>query len=531
MKARGMSNRFAPGGMVWLLGFEIKMYWRDLFGAKGDNPWPRIGLLAILGVVLLAFGFMVSSILATVDPSPNPPALMIVLTTLALGLPASLMVSQATGAVINVVYTRGDLPLLFSSPISPWTVSLSRALGVVLNVSLLYIVLLVAVFIWAPLTGALAWAPLLPTVIALAMAATAVGMLLALTMMRLIGPRHSRTVSQVLAGLLGAAFFIAAQSFNFLPEQREDAVVANGMAWLRAIEPSAWNPIWAPARAALGHWPSQLATFGLGAAFLSAATFLFSRAVSAHVAAVQGLSAAAPRRAAHTRPMRQGVMANLVRKEWRLLRRDPMLLFQISLQMAYMIPLLVVMAANLGIDPRGASAANGVFAGVCVLLAASLASSLVWLTASAEDAPELIGASPLGRGRVEAAKFIAAVTPVMVLNLAPAALFALSSPKTGLVVLLVGAAAASTAALLGVWYQRPGSRREFRRQRQSSLVAGVGQAILSLSWSGVAGLFVADLAPWAAIPLILVVITVFVLEDGRPRGARDVAIRPHAPPA
>jgi ABC-2 type transport system permease protein len=517
-----MRGPFAPGSLLWLLGFEIKLYWRGLFGTKGENPWPRVALIGFLLVLGAGAGFVGASVLSTLAPVENPSTASLILASFFLAAPASLMISQATGSVINVVYTRGDLPLLFSSPISPWAVTMSRALGVVINVCLLYLALLIFVMAWAPFVGAGAWFGLIPTVLALGMAATAFGMLLALGLMRLVGPKHARTVSQVMAGLFGAGIFIAFQSFNFLPDEREEVVIRSVIAWVRSVDTPAWNPALLPARAALGPPLAQGAWFGLALSFFACATFLFSRVLPRFVASIESIGAAKPKTKTGAKAFRSGVMANLLYKEWRLLRRDPLLLFQISLQLAYLFPLVLVMLTNISFRPDNAGPANAVFSSFCVLLLSSLGGNLAWLTASAEDAPDLIGGCPVGRGTVEAAKFFAAFVPVAALGLIPAGVFAMTSPFIGVVVFLCGAGAAASAALLGVWYQKPGNRREFRQKRQTSWTAAFGQAILAFSWSAVAGLIIGGLALWAAIPAILIAITLFVLEDGRPKGARDI---------
>jgi ABC-2 type transport system permease protein len=510
---------------LWLVGFELRIYWRGLFGVKGENPWPRIGLFCIVAVVGLGTGFLIASLLARADPIQAPDTLALILVSFALAVPASLMISQSIGAVINVAYTRADLALLFSSPVSPWVVTTSRVLGVVLNVALLYVALLLCVMAWAPFVGAVQWLGLIPAVLGIAMAATAIGILLALGLMRLVGPRRARVVSQVLAGLLGAGLFIGFQSFNFLPEEREEAAIAAALEWVRSLDTPAWNPLLLPARALIGPAWAQGLWFGLALVMLLGASWLFARVLPGFLAAVEGMATRPVRTAPGARAFQGGLMRTLVWKEWRLLARDPMLLFQIGLQLAYLVPLVVVMAINLGRSPETA-AINALYGGLCVFLAAGLAGSLAWLTASAEDAPELIAASPVRRATIETGKLIAAVAPVALLLLTPAVLIGWTAPLAGLATFAAGACAACTAALIGVWYQKPGNRREFRRQRNTSFVAGFGQFVLGGSWSAVAGLTISGLVVWAAIPLILIAITIFVLEDGRPKGARDVAVVP-----
>ena len=73
-----------------------------------------------------------------------------------------------------------------------------------------------------------------------------------------------------------------------------------------------------------------------------------ARSSAADAAAISGLGARKRRAARPVRAMRSGVMSTLVNKEWRLLRRDPLLLSQILMQLFYLIPLFLVFGTRLG---------------------------------------------------------------------------------------------------------------------------------------------------------------------------------------
>ena len=56
------------------------------------------------------------------------------------------------------------------------------------------------------------WLAFLPTLAALALIASAVGLALAVALFALIGPKRTRAVAQLLAAVIGAAFFLVSQS-------------------------------------------------------------------------------------------------------------------------------------------------------------------------------------------------------------------------------------------------------------------------------------------------------------------------------
>ena len=84
------------------------------------------------------------------------------------------------------------------------------------------------------------------------LAATGVSLALTLGLFRLLGPKRTRTASQVLATLVGAWFVICVQIYNFLPGDNKTALQAA----LNHPIPGSWadprGVLWLPARAASG---------------------------------------------------------------------------------------------------------------------------------------------------------------------------------------------------------------------------------------------------------------------------------------
>jgi ABC-2 type transport system permease protein len=506
-----------PGGFLWLLGFEAKIGLRAWTGDATKQVWTRVGVLGFTGLIALGCGYLAARGLAMVEPAQNLHTALVVGTSLVIAFFATLMMSQAILAVVNVMYTRGDLDLLLSSPVSPKSVAMARAVGVAVSVSLLYAVAIAAVLIWTPLTGAWRWLMLGPTLLSLALLMTALGMVVARFLLRLFGPRRTQVATQILTALLGAGFFIASQSFNFFNRNQSNAVATAFMDFAASVDVQPWNPLWWPARAFLGDLTAQLALIAIALGAFTLAARAFAQDLPANAAAIAAVNKAGTNSKKTTKPMQPGLVAGFMRKEWRLLRRDPLLISQVGMQMLYLLPLLISLVAATVNGGNDAVVANYMFASAFVFLASTLAGSLTWITASAEDAQELILAAPVRRRDVELGKLLAATVPVVALMIAPAIFVGMTTPHHAAIVLAGATGAAVSASLIGIWYQRPGNRREFRRQRPSSWVAAIGQIVVAIGWASTVGMAMSPLGWWALVPLVFTLGGLLVLEDSRPK--------------
>ncbi len=511
-----------PGGVLWLLSHEMRLGYRQ-WQATGKNRWVRRFFFYGLIIAALGFGgYCVARILSDIEPIPTSTALAIAGGVFALLL--SFMLSQALMLITEALYQRGDIDLLLASPLPVWRVLIVRMAAIAINVSLLYLVLTGAVFIWLPFFGGWAWMSFAPSILLLALFATGLGLIVARLLFWTIGPKSTRVFAQILAGFIGAAFFIATQLQNFTGDRDRAAMF---QALLERLTPMLGDPanvLSLPARAAFGALDAfslwAIAAVGL---YLAAVWWYASR-FAVDAASIAGLGARRRRVDGRRRRMRAGIWRSLVRKEWRLLARDPLLLSQILLQMLYLIPLFLVFATRLGDEEIGRIAVAGFSAGF-VLLVTSLAASLAWLTVSAEDAPDLIASAPVSRDRVDNAKAFAAALPAAVL-LAPPVLGTaiVVSPMAGLWLLLGGAAAILSTCLIAVWHQTPGSRKDFRRRSRGSLMLNFGRVFVSMGWIGATGLAVAGWPLAALLPAISAFGLVLALHESRPR--RDPAAIP-----
>jgi ABC-2 type transport system permease protein len=365
------------------------------------------------------------------------------------------------------------------------------------------------VFVWLPLHGGWGWMGLFPSVLALALAVTALGLVLARVLFKLLGPARTRLAAQILGSLIGAGFFLVYQ-FNIATGDR-DLLFDRVVAFTRSIDWDLDSAFFIPARAALGD-PAALAIW-LSLAFCAyaLAVWWFAAPFVADAAAVAGLGVR-KKRDTRKRRFQGGLSLTLVRKEWRLLARDPMLLVQVLLPLLYFAPLVWLQWRALDLDGVQ-GLAIGSMAGVFVYIASMLAANLVWFTVSAEDAPDLIAAAPVSRARVEYAKAFAAGSPAALLMLVPAIVVARIAPMAGVWLWLGGAAAIASTCLIGVWRQQPGSRKNFRRRTPRTLGTSFGQFFVNFCWASATGFAVGGVALLGLIPGLIAIGLLLAVQD------------------
>ncbi len=495
-----MSGLAAPGSALWLLIHELRLGWRGVWSA-GKTRRRRIlfGVLA-LGLLCGAFalGVPFALFLRRIEIGPSP--LLYAGIDFGMAVVASLMVAQGLNGATLALYERRDLDLLLSSPLSAARILTVRALAIAFGSVAIFVALATPFALSLAFVGEPRWLSIYPVLVSLALASTAVGLAVAMALFAVIGPKATRIFAQILAALIGASFFLLSQLGNLgggRGRGRAFLEHAEALATSGAFEPG--RPATWPARALLGE-PLPLLIFALtGVALFALTTTLLGRRFAADAAAAAGVASGKRRRGADDAAIggfEAGVTDVLVRKELKLLARDPFLISQVLMQLLYLIPLAFVIWRN-AFGRADATAAAGT-AGV-VFLAAQLTGNLAWITVSAEDAPDLIASSPLAKARADRAKVIAAVLPVAAAIALPILGLAVLSPVAGLAALAGAAAAGGSSALINIWHQRPGQRRDFRKSRRSSWIVSLAETGVAFSWAAAAALL-ALLQPWWLIP-------------------------------
>ncbi len=521
--------RFLPAGSaIWLLAHEMRLGWRGMGQQTADGKKAKKGAsqvaligLAIFGMAVIAIGGIGLGFLAWRFPLPQTPLVALMVTGGAFAL-FTLMLSQAINMSVQALFERRDLDLLLSSPLKPRVVLTVRAVSIALVAVMLYALLVTPFIITASLLGRPEWLGLYVLLIALAMVATTFGIMLTLGLFAAIGPRATRTTAQVLAGITGGIAFLASQMWNLTrPADEDDGAgplydAMQGILGSGLFEPG--QPLAWPMQALTGDVMALLSLGAVAIAGFAAVSIGLAPRFAANATEAVGGKAPAPPRAGADKPFAEGLTRIMVRKELRLLARDPQLVSQVVLRLIYLLPLGFVMFRDAG---SGATVAFG--GAAIVVMAGQLAGNFAWIIISAEDSPDLLGCAPIDRAAADRAKLMAALVPTLGLTGLALAGFAFLSPLAALVVVIGCVCSAASSGLIQLWQQRPEKRKAFNQNKRGSILIGLAEFIVQAFWATATGLAIAGMI-WAVIPAVLALGTTLLLR--RPAARRYATVRP-----
>ncbi|MFC0254587.1 hypothetical protein [Massilia consociata] len=484
----------APGSVGWLLRHELRLMW---FSAASGKPGKAVRRPGLPGLVTAALAWLALHALALGLLSRMPgagaddPRILVGVTALLAGC-MTFMLSSALKSSVRVLFERGDLDLLLSSPLPSRSIFAVRLGSVAAGTAALYLFFLTPFAHAGALLGHVRWLAVYPVILGTATLVACVAMLMTLGLVRVLGARRTRVLAQVIAALAGALLFILSQLFSFYSKSVESEAAA---AFARAFASSgvlgASSPVWLPGRALLGDpWPV------LGVVIAAAAGFTFTVGRT-HRFFVHGLQQAASIGGAAARPagsvlqrrvnFGRSLFDTVVVKEWRLIVRDPHLISHVALQLIYLLPLCFVVFRRSEVQlPAVASGLT--------LLCSSLTASLAWIVVSAEDAPDLLRLAPAQPRLVRLAKLAAAVMPSLLIVALPLLWLLVRAPLAGLVACFTVSGAVCAAALIVHWCGRPGSRSDYMARGRTDLLTSMLQMINSLGWAGLGWALVSSAA-------------------------------------
>ena len=423
-----------------------------------------------------------------------------VLAIVAMLLLFTLMLSAAMSRIVSAFHERRDLDLLLAAPISPMLILAIRASTVVVAVTAMFAIFIYPIADVGVATGHWWMARLYPLLPLMAMTTTAIALVLTGALVRLIGIRRARVGLQIFSALVGASFYLISQAQNFFPDGVRRRLTSWFMGAVRSQPGSQPGsdpgpitfalrfPIHLAAGDAWAWLAFVVASIGL---FVAALWFAQKRFFEVAQSPEADARVVAPLRATVDRRIERGfsrgprgLLMALVHKEWRLILRAPQLLSQILLQLLYLLPLLFVAFTRDGgrMSWSGPAAAAGV-----VGLAATLATSLAWLTVSAEDAPDLLAGSPKSRALILCCKLVAATLPPVAIVTVIAIGTMRRSLADAAIVWAFAVLACSSAAILAAAVPSSGKRSDFQRRHRGRGLFAFVEAIQFLLWSGAAG--------------------------------------------
>lgn len=425
------------------------------------------------------------------------------------------MSAQSLFAATRMLFDRGDLVLLLSSPVPSRVILAEKAAAIMASTLGSVAILVVPIANMGVLFFGSAWLAVYPVLFALALIATALGLSIAMALFNAFGPRRARLYANLSGAALGGVFVLGAQVLAILPSETRIAL----QSWLQRSaggeQGLASRIVRLPLDAVSGDLMAIAAMLVLALALSAAAARLMGQSFAEAVISAAGAPGETVDSSAFEplAPFNGGVANNLRLKEWRLLLRDPGLFAQLALQIIYTLPIAVILVRS-QVMPTAVAMVP-----VIVMIAAQVAGSIAWLTVSGEDAPELIASAPVSKSAVERAKLSAVALPVLVLLALPLLALSLISLRCAGLALAFSAMAGTTTALVNFWHPMPGNRRGMlRRHSQSKLVGFIEHALAGL-WTVAAVLsmlsLVAPLVPVAMVLLTLWAVRSRAMKDQR----------------
>jgi len=400
-------------------------------------------------------------------------------------------------SVTRAFYTRADLDLILTAPVAPRKVFAVRIGRIAVAIAAMATAIAVPFVNVLALTGGARWLAAYGVVAAMGAVAASLGVALTVALFRLIGPRRTRLIAQVVAAVIGAAFLIGLQIVAILSFGSLSRLAPLQSPWLLAHVPGVENALWIPARAALGEPAALAGLLVFALAVLGVTIAVFSPRFGEHAIAASGVSQGVVRQ--RQRGFRRHSPKQMLRrKEWTLLARDPWLMSQTLMQILYLLPPALLLWRSF----HDSATALIVLVPVVVMAAGQLAGGLAWLSISGEDAPDLVATAPIPARSILSAKIEAVMIAIAVI-FAPFIIgLGLASPWAAAVAgvgVLIAAAAATDIQLC---FRVQARRSHFRRRQTSSRVATFAEAFSSISWAAAAALFAAG--TWfAAMPALI----------------------------
>jgi ABC-2 type transport system permease protein len=505
------------GSAVWFARHEARLAWRDWLSMMTAGRRDRLKRVVVAIAIFVAFMHFVAYWMVGRYAAAAPDKATLITLTASILLSWLLMVSQAMESTTRAFYSRSDLDLILASPVAVEKLFAVRIATVALAVTMMagplaapFIDVLIALGGWR-------WLGAYGLIVAMGAAATALAVGLTVALFRLMGPKRTRLVAQVVAAVIGAAFVIGLQVAAILSYGTLSRVSVLQSATLMAHAPDLANVMWWPARAALGDGIALGGVLAVSFVLLAAVIALVAPRFGEYAVSAAGAGSSAVSQASRPSAFRPtSPRRALRRKEWTLLRRDPWLVSQTLMQMLYLIPPAVLLWHSFD-DGNGA---YQLLVPVLVMAAGQLAGGLAWLAISGEDAPDLVSSAPVPPSFIVRAK-IEAVLGVIAVIFAPlVAVLAIASPWHALVAaagIVVGTVASTSIQL---WFRTQAKRSQFRRRQVSSRIATFAEAFSSIGWAATAAVAAASL--WLAIAPALIaslVVTGAWVMSPRPRHA------------
>ena len=200
-----------PGTAVWFARHESRLAWRDWLSmiTAGRRERLRRVVIAIL-VFAIFMHFVAYWMVGRYADAPVDTSMLVTITASVL-LSWLLMISQAMESMTRAFYARSDLDLILASPVAAQRLFAVRIATVAISVAMMAIPLAAPFIDILVVRGGLRWMGAYGLIVAMGAAAAALAVGFTAALFRIIGPKRTRLVAQVVAAVIGAAFVIGLQ--------------------------------------------------------------------------------------------------------------------------------------------------------------------------------------------------------------------------------------------------------------------------------------------------------------------------------
>jgi ABC-2 type transport system permease protein len=525
-----LDRLFVPGSILWLARHQIRLSWRLGRLGKKMPSWVK-PVFTILFVAFLSFS-MGYGIAKTFEAAAgdykqiSSLAGAVILTLMISGISMNLMGSFMT------ITEKGDLDLLLSSPIPPHRFVAARLISSAWRGFCIYAGFATIFFGASIVMISPMFASIYVVVAGFAILDAALTYMIARQALLWFGLRNGRRATitlgavGVMVGLIGYQMVSSSGSLGRLAAKADDpnAILVVLHDWIVQLTS---NLSWLGGTI-LGDWLGAL-VFLVAGAVLSAAVLHFAgKRYDQDVAFLNGQNDHAPHKArkAHAQQFRRPALVMVFHKEWLGLTRDPLFVSQLIVPLFTMVPFLGFVwnaITNPEEQSEMAPVMGAMFAAITVFNVTMLTSSLAWLTASVEEARDLLQASPLDPKIILQGKVLAASGPAIIELLLVAALVAWAWPVAALTILVMGIATCAGACVIEFSRPRPTKRPKMTQRPDRSLVTVLFGLGLGILWACAAGLAAANIL-WWLLPAALAITISYTAWATRPRDLSSIPV-------
>lgn len=427
-----------PGSFLWLLRHDIRLGHRAMRQAGRRSERVALTVFGVIVVLLHLAGWVAAPGMAAMAGQFRAESLLAGMVALisVFALFLSKSISQAT----DTLHDRGDLDLLLSSPLPMRRVLTARLLAIAAIAAIMPMLLGFPFVNGMLLRGYTDWIGVYPVVVGFGLGAAALGSAMVFGLLALLGPGSAVVAARILATVFGMVALLVSQVQFIAPGMTSSATWGALGAEARA---GAHGPLWWPTRALLGEPGPMLALLAAGIGAVLLVSRLLGRAYAQGVLGQLARPAAPVAWDETARHFGEGGWPTLLRKETRLLMRQPGLVANLAYQFVFLAP-GVIMAQRVA-EVLGRDAAPTV-----VLLTVMMTGRISRIVAAGpfgDDAAALARTSPCPQRLVLWAKLAVAAALLAVVLAISLLVVAVEVPHA----LLATAIAATGAALARLW--------------------------------------------------------------------------------